>query len=208
MLVGADTGRDGIHGATFACVAARRVVGGAAAGGAGRQPVPREAADGGVRGADGGARRLDRRPAGPAARRASPARAVECAAKAAPASISTWRRCRGARQGMTPYEVMLSESQERMLVIVEAGARGRRPGALRALGAALRDDRRRHRRRRSCASTTATSRSRACRRRCSRTRRRTSRGREAGRGSMSCRRSTSASLPDIGATRQRQRAAT
>ena len=55
---------------------------------------------------------------------------------AAPASRSTSRRCRAASEGMTPYEVMLSESQERMLVIVKTGARGRRRGALRALGAA------------------------------------------------------------------------
>jgi phosphoribosylformylglycinamidine synthase subunit PurL len=29
--------------------------------------------------------------------------------------------CRNARPGMTPYEIMLSESQERMLIIVQAG---------------------------------------------------------------------------------------
>ena len=53
MLVGADTGRDGIHGATFASVELDETLGGAAAGRAGRQPVPREAADGGVPRADG-----------------------------------------------------------------------------------------------------------------------------------------------------------
>ena len=41
-------------------------------------------------------------------------------------------------EGMTPYEVMLSESQERMLIIVRKRARGRRRGAVRALGGALR----------------------------------------------------------------------
>ncbi len=38
--------------------------------------------------------------------------------------------------GMEPFEVMISESQERMLAVVEPGALGRGPGGLRALGPA------------------------------------------------------------------------
>ena len=37
--------------------------------------------------------------------------------------------------GMTPYEIMLSESQERMLVVAEPAPRGRDPGGLRQVGA-------------------------------------------------------------------------
>ncbi len=42
----------------------------------------------------------------------------------APASMSIWISSRSARRGMTPYEIMLSESQERMLLVAEKG-RGR-----------------------------------------------------------------------------------
>ena len=34
---------------------------------------------------------------------------------------SIWRKCRSAKPGMTPYEIMLSESQERMLLVAEKG---------------------------------------------------------------------------------------
>ena len=40
--------------------------------------------------------------------------------------------------GMTPYEIMLSESQERMLLVVEAGPRGRGRAHLREVGSARR----------------------------------------------------------------------
>ena len=49
--------------------------------------------------------------------------------------------------GMTPYEIMLSESQERMLLVVEAGARGRGRAHLREVGPARRAHRRGHDRR-------------------------------------------------------------
>ena len=48
---------------------------------------------------------------------------------------------------MTPYEVMLSESQERMLVVVAQGHEAQVAGRLRPLGPALRRHRPRHRRR-------------------------------------------------------------
>ena len=46
--------------------------------------------------------------------------------------------------GMTPYEVLLSESQERMLVIVKKGEELRVKGNFREMGLALRADRHRH----------------------------------------------------------------
>ena len=63
LLVGAATGRDGIQGASFASANLGHDVRGASPGGAGRQPVPREAADGGMPRARGHAG--DRRDAGP-----------------------------------------------------------------------------------------------------------------------------------------------
>ena len=46
---------------------------------------------------------------------------VECASKGAAGSKSTSLASPGGETGMTPYEVMLSESQERMLVVVRRG---------------------------------------------------------------------------------------
>ena len=48
---------------------------------------------------------------------------------------------------MTPYEIMLSESQERMLLVVKQRPRGRGRGDLREVGSARRAHRRGHRRR-------------------------------------------------------------
>ena len=47
--------------------------------------------------------------------------------------------------GMTPYEIMLSESQERMLMILAARQRGRGAPRLREMGARFRRDRPGHR---------------------------------------------------------------
>ena len=47
--------------------------------------------------------------------------------------------------GMTPYEILLSESQERMLIIAQARKRRRRARNLREMGRALRGDRPRDR---------------------------------------------------------------
>ena len=148
MLVGADTGRDGIHGATFASRRSSTSAPRSAAGRAGRQPVPREAADGSLPRAGVRARATGSSACRTSAPPGSRAPRVECAAEAAPASTSTSRRCRGAKTGMTPYEVMLSESQERMLVIVQAGARGRRRARSSSAGSCTaRRHRRGHRRR-------------------------------------------------------------
>ena len=124
LLVGADTGRDGIQGASFASATLgedreeRRPA--VQVGNPFLEKLLMEAClelarlDGGGRDAGPRRRRADLR-AGRAARRA---------AASAPRSTST--PCRGARAGMTPYEVLLSESQERMLIVVRPGAGGRR----------------------------------------------------------------------------------
>ena len=51
-----------------------------------------------------------------------------------------------AREGMTPYELLLSESQERMLLVAARGREERRAAGLREVGAGRRRDRRGDRR--------------------------------------------------------------
>ena len=109
MIVGADTGRDGIHGATFASVqldesSEER-----------RLELTEEHHDWIVGLQDCGAAGLT-------------SASVECAAKAGTGIIIDVAKVPRREAGMTPYEVMLSESQERMLVVVapehEADVRG------------------------------------------------------------------------------------
>ena len=118
MLVGADTGRDGIHGATFASVQLdetseeRRPA--VQVGNPFLEKLLMEAClqlteehgewIAGLQ--DCGAAGLT-------------SAAVECAAKAGTGIIIDVAKVPRREKGMTPYEVMLSESQERMLVIVK-----------------------------------------------------------------------------------------
>ncbi|TAK73030.1 MAG: phosphoribosylformylglycinamidine synthase subunit PurL, partial [Dehalococcoidia bacterium] len=127
MIVGADTGRDGIHGATFASVQLDESS-------EERRPavqvgnpfmekklleacleLTEEHHEWIVGLQDCGAAGLT-------------SAAVECAAKAGTGIIIDVAKVPRREAGMTPYEVMLSESQERMLVIVapehEAEVRG------------------------------------------------------------------------------------
>ncbi len=120
MLVGADTGRDGIHGATFASVELdesseeRRPA--VQVGNPFLEKLLMEAClelvehgrDWIVGLQDLGAAGLT-------------SAAVECAAKSGTGLVIDTARVPRREQGMTPYEVMLSESQERMLVIVKRG---------------------------------------------------------------------------------------
>ncbi len=118
MLVGADTGRDGIHGATFASVELDETS-------EERRPavqvgnpflekllmeaclqLTEEHGDWIVGLQDLGAAGLT-------------SASVECAAKAGTGIIIDVAKVPRRESGMTPYEVMLSESQERMLVIVK-----------------------------------------------------------------------------------------
>lgn len=118
MLVGADTGRDGIHGATFASVQLdesseeRRPA--VQVGNPFLEKLLMEAClelteqhkDWIVGLQDLGAAGLT-------------SSTVECAAKAGTGLIIDVAKVPRREEGMTPYEVMLSESQERMLVIVK-----------------------------------------------------------------------------------------
>ena len=112
----------------------------------GGRPVHREDADRGLPGADatGAAGRRCRT----WAPRASTSSAVEMAGRGGVGRRARrWTACRCARPGMTPYEMMLSESQERMLLVVEPGRRGGgRGGLARRWEPATRRDRRGHRR--------------------------------------------------------------
>ena len=86
-------------------------------------PVHREAAARGVPRADGAATHIvaiqDMGAAGLTARR------VEMAARGGTGIELDLDRVPLREEGMTPYEILLSESQERMLLVVHAGRRGR-----------------------------------------------------------------------------------
>ena len=82
------------------------------------------------------------------ARRDSPRAPARWPRRAAWGSTSTSSKVPRREPGMEPFEVMISESQERMLCVVEPGAAGRRAGRLHALGDARDADRDRHRHRR------------------------------------------------------------
>ncbi|HEX2516745.1 MAG TPA: phosphoribosylformylglycinamidine synthase subunit PurL, partial [Chloroflexota bacterium] len=116
LLVGADTGRDGLHGATFASVddpqASHRGV--VQVGDPFREKLLIEAclevleAPWLVAMQDLGAAGLT-------------SSTVECASKGGSGIEIDVARVSRRETGMTPYEVMLSESQERMLVVVRRG---------------------------------------------------------------------------------------
>ncbi|MGI8551088.1 MAG: phosphoribosylformylglycinamidine synthase subunit PurL [Dehalococcoidia bacterium] len=122
ILVGADTGRDGIHGATFASVQLderseeRRPA--VQVGNPFLEKLLMEACqelartDWIVGLQDLGAAGLT-------------SAAIECAAKAGTGIVIDVSRVPRREHGMTPYEVMLSESQERMLVVAKRGTEER-----------------------------------------------------------------------------------
>ena len=120
VLLGSTTGRDGIGGVSVLASAgfgddeadaAKRPER------AGRRPVRGEAPDRGVPRA--ARRRAGRRHPGPRRRRPAPAPPARRPAAAAWAWTSTSPPCPAREPGMEPFEVMTSESQERMLAIVE-----------------------------------------------------------------------------------------
>ncbi|MDP9237150.1 MAG: phosphoribosylformylglycinamidine synthase subunit PurL [Chloroflexota bacterium] len=118
MLVGADTGRDGIHGATFASVQLdesseqRRPA--VQVGNPFLEKLLMEACLQLTE--EHGEWIVGLQDLGAAGLTSS---AVECAAKAGTGIIIDVAKVPRREEGMTPYEVMLSESQERMLVIVK-----------------------------------------------------------------------------------------
>jgi phosphoribosylformylglycinamidine synthase len=120
MLVGADTGRDGIHGATFASVELdetseeRRPA--VQVGNPFLEKLLMEACLELVeRGRDWIVGMQDLGAAG------LTSAAVECAARAGTGVTIDVNKVPRREAGMTPYEIMLSESQERMLLIVRRG---------------------------------------------------------------------------------------
>ena len=124
MLVGADTGRDGIHGATFASVELdesseeRRPA--VQVGNPFMEKLLIEACMELLeRGRDWIVGLQDLGAAG------LTSAAVECAARAGTGIVIDIEQVPRRESGMTPYEVMLSESQERMLVIVRRGLEDR-----------------------------------------------------------------------------------
>ena len=139
VYVGSKTGRDGIHGATMASAEFDEAVGREAPDRAGRRSVHREAADRGLPRADGEDAIVAIQDMGAAGLTSS---SVEMATRAASASSSTSTRCRSAKTGMTAYEMMLSESQERMLMVLKPGREADRRGDLPQMGARFRGDRR------------------------------------------------------------------
>jgi phosphoribosylformylglycinamidine synthase len=118
MLVGADTGRDGIHGATFASVQLdesseeRRPA--VQVGNPFLEKLLMEACLQLTE--EHGEWIVGLQDLGAAGLTSS---SVECAAKAGTGIIIDVAKVPRREAGMTPYEVMLSESQERMLVIVK-----------------------------------------------------------------------------------------
>ncbi|MGH2598874.1 MAG: phosphoribosylformylglycinamidine synthase subunit PurL, partial [Dehalococcoidia bacterium] len=120
MLVGADTGRDGIHGATFASVELddsseeRRPA--VQVGNPFMEKLLIEAClELLERGRDWIVGLQDLGAAG------LTSSAIECAARSGTGLVINVEQVPRRERGMTPYEVMLSESQERMLVIVRRG---------------------------------------------------------------------------------------
>ena len=144
LLVGADTGRDGIHGATFASVELNESS-------AERRPAVQvgnpflEKCLMEVCVALAGDPRIvamqDLGAAGLTSATAELAHRGGCGIAIDIAHVS--RR----ETGMTPYEVMLSEFQERMLLVVAARGRGLGAGGVRPLGSAVRRYRHDHRQR-------------------------------------------------------------
>ena len=84
-----------------------------------------------------------------------PRRRARWPRREASGSTSTSSKVPLREADLEPFEVMVSESQERMLAVVEPGQARRGGRGLRALADRRRRDRRGHRQRRSCASSTA-----------------------------------------------------
>ena len=123
IYVGSKTGRDGIHGASLLASAEfDETTRAEAPDRAGRRSLHREAADRGLPRADGAGR--DRRHPGHGRRRPDQLVVRDGGRAAGSASSIDLDRVPQREAGMTPYEMLLSESQERMLLVARAGAGG------------------------------------------------------------------------------------
>ena len=119
LYVGSRTGRDGIHGATMASEAfdteSQRKLPTVQVGDPFAEKVLLEATLRGPSNGRGGGR------PGHGRRGARPAPPSRWPPVAVPASRSTSTACRARDPGLTPWEMMLSESQERMLFVARRG---------------------------------------------------------------------------------------
>ena len=141
FYVGAKTGRDGIHGATMASAEFDETSEEKRPDRAGGRSVHGEAAARGVPRGHGD--RRDRRHPGHGRGRARPARPARWRARGGTGIEIDLDRVPQRETGMTPYEIMLSESQERMLLVVERGREDEVEAHLREVGPRRRRDRRR-----------------------------------------------------------------
>ena len=136
MLIGADTGRDGLHGATFASVedpeASHRGV--VQVGNPFLEKLLLEACLELLQGDDV----VAMQDLGAAGLTSS---SVECASPGGVGIEIDVAKVPRREPGLTPYEVMLSESQERMLLVVRPEGVERGPRSRPALVAARRRDR-------------------------------------------------------------------
>ena len=118
IYVGSKTGRDGIHGATMASEEFSEELGSQAAERAGWRSVPGEAAAGSLPGSH--ADRRGRRHSGHGRGRPDLLDLRDGRARRRGLEIEL-DLVPQRETGMTPYEIMLSESQERMLLVAEKG---------------------------------------------------------------------------------------
>ena len=145
IYVGAKTGRDGIHGASMASAEFTEEskqkrpnvqVGDPFHGEAAARSLPGGHAD-----------RRHRRHPGHGRGRPDLLHLRDGQPRRARASRSSWTVVPQRETGMTPYEIMLSESQERMLLVAEKGREDEVFAVFRKWGLDAVDDRRGHRRR-------------------------------------------------------------
>ncbi len=118
IYVGAKTGRDGIHGATMASTRIQRGFGSQASDRAGRRSLHRKAADRGLLELMAGDSIVAIQDMGAAGLTSS---SVEMAGKGGLGLELDLDHVPVRETGMTAYEIMLSESQERMLMILKPG---------------------------------------------------------------------------------------
>jgi phosphoribosylformylglycinamidine (FGAM) synthase-like enzyme len=118
VYVGSKTGRDGIHGATMASAEFDDEIRREAPDRAGRRSLHREAAARGLPRADGDRRIVAIQDMGAAGLTSS---SVEMAVKGGVGIELDLDKVPMRETGMTAYEMMLSESQERMLMVLKPG---------------------------------------------------------------------------------------
>ena len=141
IYVGAKTGRDGIHGATMASEEFSEGSEAEASQRAGRRSVPGKAAARSLPRSHADRRVVGIQDMGAAGLTCS---TCEMGARGGVGIEIELDRVPQRETGMTPYEIMLSESQERMLLVARKGPRARSLPRLRKVGARRRRSRHGH----------------------------------------------------------------